>query len=516
MFLLLPSFDVKLEICHVAALMVLTIFQASDMLTFLALWTHIIVPIMVVTLYALALVASGHILITKRDPRAALGWIVACLGFPGIGVVFYLLFGINRVKTRGQDWISTGMQDRFVSEAENQKNELKIPEHFITNPVFHQVKHVVDTLTMRPLVSGCHIEALHNGEEAYPRMLASIEAAQKSIYLSTYILDTNATGQQFFDALERAQKRGVDVRVLIDGFGNLYSWPSAYRALKKRGVRVAKFLPLNFSKRGIHLNLRLHRKIMVVDGRVGYTGGMNIGDRHLVKTKTGRQAVQDVHFMVTGPVVGQLQDTFLIDWYFTTEDKHADTLAYDSTTTGLALSRGIADAPDKDFEKIRLTIIGALTAAREHIRIMTPYFIPDTAMISALNAASLKGVNVEIILPVKNNLPYVKWASQAYFWELLQHNVKIFYQPAPFAHSKYLVIDDFYSLVGSANLDPRSLRLNFEFNLEVYDKPFAYSLSQHFDSVRIASQQISATDMEVRSLAVKLRDSFFKLFSPYI
>jgi cardiolipin synthase len=302
---------------------------------------------------------------------------------------------------------------------------------------------------------------------------------------------------------------------LVDAMGERYSFPPARRLLRRSGVRIARFLPPSLSERGIHINLRNHRKLLIVDGLVGFTGGMNIGDRHLANKNNPRRVV-DIHFRVEGPVVGQMQEAFFEDWQFTTGEPVAGIDYPDAVPGAEAFCRGISDGPNEDFEQLTWLLVGALNCARRRVRIMTPYLIPDRSLITAINAAALRGVTVEIMLPEKNNLPYVAWATRAYLWELLQYGTRIYYQPSPFVHSKFLLVDDAYALVGSANLDPRSLRLNFEFCLEVYDRRLNDTLARHFDTLHGLSREVFKEELDVRPLPLKLRDAFAKLFSPYL
>ncbi len=242
---------------------------------------------------------------------------------------------------------------------------------------------------------------------------------------------------------------------------------------------------------------------------------MNIGDRHLASGHSRRQ-IFDIHFAVEGPVVGQMLEAFKEDWYFASGDSPLPTSYPPPLPDGSAFCRGISAGPNEDLEKLRWIILGAIGCARRRLRIMTPYFIPDRTLLAALNAAALRGVEVDIVLPAKNNLPYVAWASRAYFGELLEHGCRIYYQPPPFVHSKLLLVDDQYALLGSANLDPRSLRLNFEFNLEVFDAKLVGALTRHVDDVRGNARQVTEEQIQHWSLASRLRDGFAKLFSPYL
>jgi cardiolipin synthase len=183
---------------------------------------------------------------------------------------------------------------------------------------------------------------------------------------------------------------------------------------------------------------------------------------------------------------------------------------------GTALVRAVADGPDKEFRRLHLLIMGALACSRRRVLIMTPYFIPDQPLIAALVTTALRGIEVTLVLPARNNLPYVHWATRAYLWELLQHGIRIFYQPPPFVHTKLLLVDGVWSLIGSANLDPRSLRLNFEFNLEVYDREFTGRLERGFRGTVARSREASQAEMDARSLPERLRDGVAKLFSPYL
>ena len=462
-------------------------------------------------LSAAAFASAGHALLTKRDPRAALGWIVACLALPGVGVCLYWLLGVNRIRIRARGWQEQGVGMLWL--------EPRLCPWFADLPAelqsYAPLLNLVDTVTRRPLLMGNRLSPLHSGEEAYPAMLAALAAASTSIYLSSYIFDADATGRTFVNALKAAAARGCDVRVLIDALGERYSRPLIHRLFKGSGVRVARFLPPSLSGRGIHFNLRNHRKLLVVDGSTGFTGGMNIGDRHLAATDNLRRVV-DLHFRVEGPVVGQMQEAFLEDWHFATGETFASIPHPAPLPDGEAFCRGISAGPNEDFEMLSWIVIGALNSARRSIRIMTPYFIPDRPLISALTAAALRGVTVEILLPGTNNLTFVAWATTAYLWELLQYGGRIFFQPPPFVHSKLLLIDEHYGLIGSANLDPRSLRLNFEFCLEVYGGELPETLGRHFETVLASSSPIDLAQVDSRPFPRKLRDAFAKLFSPYL
>jgi cardiolipin synthase len=484
---------------------------------YLLVWDKWVIPPFWLILQVAGIVAGIHALMHKRDPRSALGWAAVCWMIPGLGMIFYLLFGVNRIRTRAQGWQDKGHWDfsRVVPAAPDRMEfDGRVPP--FDRGTFLALSQLAKSVTGLPLLQGNTARPLFNGEQAYPAMLQAIHRAERWIFLGTYIFESNGTGRDFLRALQEAVGRGVEVRVLVDGVGIRYSRPRIQKLLKKFGIPHALFLPLTLSPRSIHMNLRTHRKIMVVDGAVGFTGGMNIGDRHLVELTGNPRPTQDIHFEFTGPILEHLKEAFLLDWHFACKEVRQENFPCDAQPKGEALARGIIAGPNEDFEKLKWIVEGAIHAAKSNLRIMTPYFIPDRSMGAALITAALRGVQVEIILPEANNLAYVKWASQALIDELLDHGIKFFYQPAPFAHSKLFLVDDFYSLIGSANLDPRSLRLNFEFNVEVYDTQLCRQLTEHFISVAGRSLPVTGDYLEGRNFFAQLRDNAAKLFSPYL
>jgi cardiolipin synthase len=288
------------------------------------------------------------------------------------------------------------------------------------------------------------------------------------------------------------------------------------RVLRLAGIPCAQFLPTLIPWRFQYSNLRSHRKILVVDGRIGFTGGINIHAGNCLQRQP-RHPVQDAHFRVTGPVVTQFQEAFVDDWAFCTgELLQGEPWFAAVEPEGPVLARGIPDGPDGDFEPLRLTLLGALACARSSILVVTPYFLPDASLIAALNVAALRGVQVDIVLPAENDLALVKWASTALLWQVLERGCRVWLSPPPFDHTKLMLVDELWTLLGSANWDPRSLRLNFEFNVECYDRELASSLTDLVRTRIQQSQPLSLGDVDGRGLPSKLRDGVARLFSPYL
>lgn len=454
------------------------------------------------------MLAAGHALLNKRDPRAALGWCAICLMVPLLGAVLYVLFGINRVRSRAR---RLQLQERNIPSGPEDARQRSAPQ---VEGHLSELARLSASLQQWALTEGNSVRPLQNGEQAYPEMLSAIREARRRISLSTYIFDSDDTGKAFIEALSAACDRGVDVRVLVDGVGQLYSWPRTSRLLRKREVPVRRFAPPTLIPPSIHFNLRNHRKILAVDGRIGFAGGMNIGDRHLANRPKGSRSL-DLHFRFDGPVVAQLEQAFFEDWE-RAGGRLPDLEPLDQPGTGAAGCRVLTDGPGEDMDKLTVLLSGAVSLARKQVLVMTPYFLPPRELLGAMVSAALRGVEVSVILPEKNNLPYVHWATRNMLWELLRWGVRVFYQPGDFNHSKLFIVDDSYVQVGSANLDPRSLRLNFELAVEVFDPDFAGSLIGHCLDTRRRSREVTLEELDGRPLLVKLRDSVAWLFSPYL
>lgn len=462
-------------------------------------------------LAAPSVASAGHALAWKRDPRSALGWIAVCFLLPLLGPLLYLVFGVNRVRRTALQWRAAGR--RLTGDAFGATSAAALPAAAVAEPLA-PLRRLIDRVSHRALVAGNRVVPLHDGEQAYPAMLEAIAAARHSVHLSTFILDGDETGLRFADALSAAAARGVDVRLLIDGLGARYARPSARRLLRRTAARIGRFLPLH---RGASINLRNHRKLLVTDGRHAFTGGMNIGDRHLAARASARGPVVDVHFRVEGPVVADLQRVFLEDWFFATGERHDDPGCFPPiAAAGPSAARVIDAGPDEELRELHWVVLGALACARRKVQIMTPYFIPDRALTAAMGTAALRGVEVSLLLPGRTDLFFMHWATRAYLWELLTYGIRVRYQPPPFVHTKLLLVDDAWSLIGSANLDPRSLRLNFELDLEVHDAATTGALARHFDACFARSRAVTLEEVDGRSLPARLRDGAAKLLSPYL
>jgi cardiolipin synthase len=473
-----------------------------------------------------AILTVGHLILAAgvtvdavlrpRHVASVLGWVGIAWLVPILGPLLYIGFGVNRLQRAavGLDvetaWQQTGPRE---SATEGAIAEGEVARRF---PGLIGMARLGQQVAGKPLLAGNRIEPLVDGDEAYPAMLDAIRNARQSLTLVSYIFDSDRTGREFQRALTGAQQRGVQVRVLIDAVGARYGRPSMVRELARAGVPVAAFLPVRLLRLYRYLNLRNHRKILVADGCVGFTGGMNIRDGHWL-ARQPRHPVQCLHFRVEGPVVADLQRTFSMDWAFTTgEILVGETWFPALDDSGSVVARGVPDGPDADLDNLPELLLGALQVARERVGIVTPYFLPDDTLLRALQAAAMRGVSVDIVLPERSNIRVMDWAVMPQLPGLIHKGCRVYFSPPPFDHTKLLVVDGAWSLIGSTNWDARSLRLNFEYNLECYDWALARRLEELLEERIARSRRVSYDELRARPLPLRLRDGLARLGTPYL
>ncbi len=462
--------------------------------------------------FALALATAGHAIMYKRDPKGAALWVFMALSLPFFGAWLYWFAGINRVERRAARRVETrGKRRRRGGEQRHAADDFTAVARHL-----EPLCRVGQRITRYPLVAGNTVEPLHNGEAAFPAMLAAIREARHNITLASYIFDWDEAGQSFVEALGEAASRGVRVHLLLDGIGAVRSFSRIGRALIKAGARVVPFFPLRFPFGRVRLHLRYHGKILVVDGTTAFTGGMNISQRYLLQPPRPG-CCEDLHFRLTGPIVTEIQHAFVDEWRLATgEELTGGAYFPDLDPAGDAWCRPIISGPDDNLERIHWMVLGALAAARESVHVVTPYFIPSGAIIAAMGMASLRGVRVTLMLPSVVDIRFMRWAADAYLWELLERGITVVKRPPPFVHTKLMVVDNRWTLLGSANMDRRSFRLNFEFNVEAYHVPLATTLAGWLDGLAAQSHRVTLAEVDSRPPPVRLRDGFVKLFSPYL
>lgn len=458
--------------------------------------------------FAASIAVTGHALLHKRNTISATAWITLAWFAPGVGAALYLALGINRVERRAR------RLHRRVHPMRDAN-----PPCLADSPHLFPMDIVIGRITGRPCLDGATVEILRHGVAAYPRMLEAIAGAQTSIALTSYIFRDDMIGRAFIDALATAARRGVQVRVLIDAVGGGYPFTRAWRQLRARDVPAARFLHSILPWRTPILNLRSHRKLLVVDGAVAFTGGLNIGAENLPSITPARRvrraAMRDTHFRIAGPVVAQAVAVFAEDWRFTTGETLAGPAWFPPLASdGPSFARVVTSGPDHEIERIKAVLLTAIGAARSRIRVMTPYFLPDQPLALALELAALRGVDVGVVVPSRSDNRLVDWSTHDGLVGMIAAGCQVWHCAPPFDHSKLMVVDGTWCMIGSANWDSRSLRLNFELNVEVSDPALAAQLEALMAGLEL--HQVRARRVASRSLPMRLRDAACRLLLPYL
>jgi cardiolipin synthase A/B len=463
--------------------------------------------------------AAVHATMTKEEVRAAIGWVGVIILSPVIGALIYAVAGINRIRRSSissqRAFLHEIGQDHFLRFDAGEKDILA---HFEKRLV--AMKTLGDRVSRCRLTTGNSITMLQTGDEAYRAMLEAIGSAERSILVETYIFDRDRIGLRLADALIAAAKRGVEVRVLIDAVGARYSIPSIVGYLSRHGIKVDVFNGnIIIGLRLPYANLRTHRKILVADGTIAFTGGMNIRAGFSAEI-AGEDNARDTHFRLTGPIVTDLFHIAAEDWRFTTNESLTGEAWHitppEKQSGEPVFIRAVPSGPDRSLEANHKMLMGAFSIAQKHIRIMSPYFLPDRELISALVTAARRGVEVDIVIPSKNNLKLVDRAMTAQFDQILKSHCRIWRASGNFNHSKLLSVDGIWAYVGSSNLDPRSLRLNFEVDLEVMDANFAAMMEGVIRNALDDAKPVLLQHLRARSFWARLLDRIIWLGSPYL
>lgn len=477
-------------------------------------WPHIALTLSLV----ISIPTAIHAAMTKREVRAAIGWVGIIIFSPFMGSTLYFIMGINKIRKTQ----ITELRDQSIKEYRSESTPAVTLLDSSFSPTLASLQILGDHISHFQLRGGNHIKLLAGGDAAYPAMLAAIENAEHSIALQSYIFDSDRIGQQFADALIKAKERGVQVRVLIDSIGAKYSHPPIHRFLRKKGIICALFmstslLPLSFIRRP-YTNLRSHRKMLIVDGHLAFAGGMNIRESFYSKYSDGKPA-QDTHFSFEGPVVLQLMSTFAHDWEFTTKEN----LSYDfwcacswDVPMPQVPARCIRSGPDRFLASNHSMLQGAFATASHHIRIQSPYFLPDQVLMGAIITAATRGVRIDIVLPKHNNLLLVNCAMMAQIDEIIAAGCKVWLNTGPFNHSKLITIDGQWSYVGSSNMDPRSLRLNFELDVEIYCHDMAKQIEELIDAPIKTAEPLTLDTLKKLPFRKRLVNRVIWLASPYL
>ena len=470
-----------------------------------------------------------HCLKRRREAGSTVAWLFVAWSFPILGAVLYLAFGVNRVVAKG--WQKQRSNEALLT-ARREREDASLPLEYwravrvsLAHKPDSEEEQELDATIDRilpdcPLLGGNRIEPLLTGNEAFPRMFDAIDRATSHIHLQSFIIGNDALGHEFLDRLVMKAKAGVRCRVLYDRFGSTRGWASGlFKGYHNTpGLDIVPWIQANPIKRLNQFNLRNHRKVLIVDGKEAFVGGLNLHAGHV--TQAGRAAIRDYHFSVAGPITLELQYAFLRDWYFMTNEDPASLLTADHfprmEPVGDALIRVVNGGPTAEVEALTDITCAAIDGARKQLLIVTPYFVPPTDILRALRLAALRGVTVEVVVPKKNNHFYAGLAGQALYDQLLSAGVHVHERLPPFMHAKAILIDDRVSIVGTANLDNRSLRLNYESNLVVFDEPFANALKRIVLEDMAQSEPLELATWRARPAYRMVAENLCSLLAPIL
>ena len=482
-------------------------FLSNGTFGFTDLWTIISFTYTVfVVLTVVAVIAD------RREPIKTLAWIMVITMFPVGGMVLFLAFGRNHRKER------TFMHKELFDHKLISKLCGDQLREFPKGVDFDESDRSLITLTLNnnhaPLTLHNRIEILNNGEECFPRLFEDMRRAEKFLHIEFFGIESGKLFEEMFPILAERVAKGLEVRVIYDSVGGRALRNRDIKRLKEAGVDVRSFMPVFFTRFSSLANYRNHRKIVVIDGKVGYTGGMNIADRYVDGVRGG--IWRDVHIRVEGEAVAMMQTVFVADWAFVTEGETLDNARYfpPSEVEELCPIQIATSGPDSKYAAIKHSYFAALGKAKRYAYISTPYLLPDDAMLTALRVAALSGVDVRLLIPVRGDNLVVAWAGYSYVDALLEAGVKVYLYRKGFNHSKFIVIDDELCTIGSANFDYRSFNDDFEVQALIYDNDTSCRMRDvFFDDLKDA-EEITAERWAQRSRMSKLMEPVARLLGP--
>ncbi|SMO60591.1 cardiolipin synthase [Melghirimyces algeriensis] len=466
------------------------------------------------------LFAAIVIFMERRDASSTWAWLLVMFFIPILGFILYLIFGQNLSRKRLFDWEDInkiGIEDLISKQIQSLKDG---SFHFLDRCA----KENRDLIYMQlinneaVLTQDNHVKLFTDGKKKFHALFRDIERAKEHIHLQYYIFRNDRLGKKLIQTLTRKAKEGVKVRILYDDLGSRKLTKRAFRQLIKAGGEVETFFPSRIPFINLRLNYRNHRKLGIIDGEIGYVGGFNIGDEYLgLKPKFGYW--RDTHMRVEGRAVHALQTRFILDWNQATEQheiRYSAGLFPESQVSGNVAMQIVSSGPDSEWEQIKNGYIKMISSAKRSVYIQTPYFIPDASLLDALRIAAMSGVDVRVMIPNKPDHMFVYWATYSYIGELLKTGAKIYIYENGFIHAKTIMVDEEIGSVGTANIDVRSFRLNFEVNAFIYNRPTAMQMASIFRKDMEQSRELTLEDYQQRSLKIRFKESISRLLSPIL
>jgi cardiolipin synthase len=478
--------------------------------------------VVAVFFWIVALALIPLVLVRRKEPSSTIAWILTLVFLPALGTLLFLLFGRDRVRMpakrkRALDAIVRAQVSAAREESGDPDRTSQLPALDGTSPLERALFRVGAHLTHLKATAGNRVQVLVDGNTAYDALGAAIDGARHHVHAQYYLIRNDATGAWFRDRLVAAAKRGVTVRLLLDGYGCFGLSRGWRRPLREAGARLAEFLPMR-SMLLQPVNLRNHRKIVVVDGEIAHTGGFNIGDEYRGGVMRGVGGWRDVHLCIEGPAAAELQRVFFQDWAFATGEP-IDPNTYfprEFPARGDATVAIVPSGPDTRNEAIHRLFFGAIVGAQHEVLVTTPYFVPTESLLVAMELAAMRGVEVKLVLPGRSNHLVTFHAGRSFYDQLLDAGVELREYRRGIVHAKTLVVDGRVALVGSANMDLRSFRLNFEVHALVHDHTTAAKLQESFDEYVGSSSPVDLATWRQRSWALRIKEGAARLVSPLL
>jgi len=462
--------------------------------------------------------AFSIIFLERKNPTSTWAWLMVLFFIPVIGFICYLIFGRKLSNKKIFTWDTKnklGVKKEVASQLEAIENGNFTPKY--NDLTYYEDLYYLHLVNNDALYSHHNdVKIFTDGEEKFNALIEDLENAKNHIHLLYYIIRHDHLGTRIADVLIKKAREGVQVRFLYDDMGSRSLSRKYISRLKNAGVLVDAFFPPKIPKINLKINFRNHRKLAIIDGKVGYIGGFNIGDEYLGKSeKFGYW--RDTHLRIDGDAVHNMQTRFILDWNQASRNHIAyESRHYPRAEGGDVGVQIVSSGPDSDWEQIKYGYIKMIFAAKEYIYIQTPYFIPDESLMDALRIATLSGVRVKLMIPNKPDHMFVYWATLSYVGELLQAGAEIYLYQNGFLHAKTIVVDGKISSVGTANIDVRSFRLNFEVNAFLYNTDIAEHLVEAFQEDIKVSTQMTDKLYGQRSLMIKFKESVSRLLSPIL
>jgi cardiolipin synthase A/B len=489
----------------------------DNLLDFSSYWSLTLFVLNIVY-FITAVFISISVILDNRNPTKTISWVIILFVLPFIGLILYLIFGQNYRKEK--IYSRKGLKDfeRIRNLSDEQIIELSSKE-FMNDEKISGKSHIIKLLLNNSkalLTERNRVTVLNNGRNTFRSIFSELRKAKDHIHLEYYIIDDDKLGNELKDLLIEKALEGVQIRLIYDDVGCWRLGKKFLSELKMAGVEYHPFMPVRFPFLANRINYRNHRKIVVIDGRVGFVGGLNIADRYLYGNKK-IGPWRDTHLKIEGEAVNSLQVVFLIDWQFVSGQTILDKKYFPKSRIACnQLVQITASGPDSDWASIMQAYFGAISTAKEYIYISNPYFVPNESILTALKTASLSGVDVRIILPGESDAFLTYYGTLSYVEELLEAGIKVFFYQKGFIHSKLIMVDDIFSSVGTANMDLRSFDDNFEVNALIYNEDICQILKKSFFDDLSHSHEVILSDYRNRKFRRKLMESVARVFSPLL